>query len=151
MQQRSAIRLIALLEALKGLLALGAASGLLFLLHKDVADFALKLVQHAHLNPAAHFPSIFIDAASHLQDSRLLMIAGGAALYSLLRLSEAYGLYQEKAWAEWLAAISGAIYVPFELYGLIGAPNLLHLILLVVNLGIVCFMLHALKSRERAH
>jgi len=148
-KQRKAIRAVALLESLKGILAIAAASGFVFLLHKDVADFALRLVRHAHLNPASHYPSIFIDAAAHLQNSRLLMIAVGAATYSLLRLIEAYGLYRERAWAEWLAAISGAIYVPFELLGLIHTPNLLHAALLLVNLAVVWLMVRALKERRQ--
>ena len=149
MKGRSAIRAVAYLEAFKGLLAVAAASGLLLLLHKDIADFALRLVRHAHLNPAAHYPSIFIHAAENLQDSRLLMIAGGSAAYSLLRFAEAYGLFHEKAWAEWLAAVSGAIYVPFEVLGLIHTPNSLHAVLLAVNLGIVWLMLRELKGRRR--
>lgn len=151
MKGRSAIRAIALLEALKGLLAVAAASGLLLLLHKDIADFALRLVRHAHLNPAAHYPSIFIHAADNLQDSRLLLIAGGAAAYSLLRFAEAYGLFHEKAWAEWLAAVSGAIYVPFELLGLIHTPNPLHAVLLAINFGIVWLMIRELKGRRQLH
>ena len=148
--QRKAVRAVALLEAAKGLLAIAAASGLLFLLHRDVAAFALRLVHHAHLNPAAHYPSIFINAAANLHDSRLLMLAFGAGAYSLLRLIEAYGLYYERAWAEVLAAASGAFYVPFEALGLFHKPDLLHFALLTLNLAIVAFMLYLLWQRRRA-
>lgn len=139
----------AVFEALKGLLALAAASGLVFLLHKDVADFALRVVQHAHLNPASHYPGIFIAAASHVGDSRLLLLALGAAAYSVLHLVEAYGLFHEKTWAEILAAASGALYVPFEILGLIRKPDLLHLALLAINLAIVALMLYALRQGRR--
>jgi uncharacterized membrane protein (DUF2068 family) len=149
-KQHQAIRVVAFFEALKGLLAFAAASGLLFLLHKDVADFALRLVHHAHLNPAAHYPSIFIAAAANVHDSRLLMMAGGAVVYSLLRLIEAYGLFYEKAWAEVLAATSGAIYVPFEVLGLLHKPDWLHLVLLVINIAVVILMLGALRERRKA-
>ncbi|HWT54023.1 MAG TPA: DUF2127 domain-containing protein [Rhodocyclaceae bacterium] len=149
-KQRRAVRLVALLEAFKGLLAIAAASGLLFLLHEDLAKFALRLVQHAHLNPAAHYPSIFINAATHLQDSRLLLLAFGAAAYSALRLIEAYGLFYEKAWAEVLAAASGAIYVPFELLGLHHKPDLLRAGLLLLNIVVVVFMLRLLWQRRSA-
>lgn len=151
MQTRSkqAIRAVALLEALKGILALAAASGLIFLLHKDVAEFAMRLVQHAHLNPAAHYPSIFLDAASHLQDKRLMMLALGAAAYSLLRLIEAYGLFHERTWAEVLAAASGSFYIPFEIVGLLHKPDALHASLLLLNAVIVIFMLYLLWQRRR--
>lgn len=148
-KQRKAIRVVALLEALKGILAVAAASGLLLLLHKDVAEFSLRLVRHAHLNPAAHYPSIFIEAASHLQDTRLQMLALGAAAYSILRLVEAYGLFYERTWAEVLAAASGAIYVPFEVLGLLHKPDWLHLVLLTTNIAIVILMLAALRERRK--
>ncbi|HWU83879.1 MAG TPA: DUF2127 domain-containing protein [Rhodocyclaceae bacterium] len=148
-QQHRAILAVACLEAFKGVLAIAAASGLLALIHKDIADFALRLVEQAHLNPAARYPSIFIDAAAHLQDSRLRLLALGAAAYSVLRLVEAYGLFHEKAWAEVLAAASGAIYIPFELRGLIDDPGPLHAALLLLNLAIVALMLVALRRRRK--
>lgn len=146
--QHKAILAVAYLEAFKGLLALAAASGLLLLLHRDAAQLAWHLVEQAHLNPAAKYPSIFIDAATHLQDARLRMLALGAAAYSLLRLVEAYGLRYEKAWAEMLAAASGAIYIPFEAIALFRDPGFLHAMLLLINLGVVALMLSALRRRR---
>ncbi|RYY72055.1 MAG: DUF2127 domain-containing protein, partial [Comamonadaceae bacterium] len=72
----------------------------------------------------------------------------GAAGYSLLRFVEAYGLYRERVWAEMLAAVSGAIYVPFEVMALWRAPTWLHGALLALNLGVVAIMLGALRRRR---
>lgn len=150
MTQTKAIRAIALFEALKGAIVLLAASGFLALLHRDVHAFAEKLVQHAHLNPASHYPQIFLDAAAHLQDTRLILLACGAAIYSLIRFAEAYGLYREKAWAEVLAAGSGAIYVPFEIMELLRQTTWHGAVLLVLNILVVALMIHALARRRRA-
>lgn len=148
MQQRQTLRLIALFEAFKGVIVLLVAAGALSLLHKDLRSIAISLVEHAHLNPASHYPQIFIDAASHTQNARLLWLAVGAAVYSLIRLAEAWGLYFERAWAEVLAAGSGAIYVPFEVLELVRRPTLLGAALLLINLGIVAVMLRALQLRR---
>ena len=43
-----------------------------------------------------------------------------ALTYSAIRFTEAYGLWRERRWAEWLSAVSGAIYLPFEIYELAG-------------------------------
>lgn len=145
-----AIRSVALLEALKGALVLLAASGLLSLLHKDVHAAAARLIEHMHLNPAARYPRIFLDASAHVHDGRLLLLAAGAATYALLRLVEAYGLYGEKAWAEVLAAVSGGIYVPFEVAALVRRPTWHGGLLLLVNLGVVALMVAALLQRRRA-
>jgi uncharacterized membrane protein (DUF2068 family) len=146
--ERKAIRLVAYFEAFKGLLVIAAATGLLALVHKDLQDLAARLVEHTHLNPASRYPRIFIDAAARLQDSRLVLLALGAAAYSLLRLIEAYGLYREKAWAEVLAAASGAIYMPIELYEWFHHPTWLRAAIFTLNAAVVAIMLHALLQRR---
>jgi ABC-type amino acid transport substrate-binding protein len=62
--------------------------------------------------------------------------------YSAMRFVEAYGLWKRRVWAEWFALISGALYVPFEAYELVRRPTLIHLAVLVINLGIVFYMLY---------
>lgn len=145
----AAIRAVALFEAFKGALVLAAASGLLSLVHRDVHAAAAALIAHLHLNPAAHYPTIFLDAAANVHDSRLLMLAAGAATYALVRFVEAYGLFGEKAWAEVLAAVSGGIYVPFEIAGLVARPTWHGALLLAVNLAVVALMVVALWRRRQ--
>ena len=72
----------------------------------------------------------------------LKALAVGAAAYSIIRLVEAYGLWNERIWAEWFALISGALYVPFESYELVRRPTMVHLTVLLINLGIVFYMLY---------
>jgi uncharacterized membrane protein (DUF2068 family) len=144
-----AVRFVAYLETLKGVLVLVAASGLLSLVHKDVAAVAAALIAHAHLNPASHYPQIFLDAAAHTGDARLRLLAAGATLYAVLRLAEGYGLYFERTWAEVLAAGSGAVYVPFEMLGLLRQPTWHGAALLLLNLAVVALMLRALRRRRR--
>ncbi len=119
-------------------------------MHRDVHDIAATLIEHMHLNPASKYPRIFLDAASHVQDGRLLWIAIGAATYATVRLVEAYGLFRERKWAEVLAAASGAIYVPFELVELIRHPTLDVLAILMLNIVVVGIMLRALFLRRGA-
>src|SRR5664280_1613031 len=86
--QSAAIRTVALFEAIKGTVVLMAASGLLTLIHKDVRVVATKFIEHMHLNPASRYPQIFLDAASNLHDTRLLLLALGAGAYAFLRFLE---------------------------------------------------------------
>ena len=144
------VRLVALFEGFKGVIVLAAGSGLLFLLHKDVHAIAIQFVEHTHLNPAAKYPQIFIDAANSLHDSRLVLLSLGAAAYSAVRLIEAYGLFHGRAWAEVLAACSGAIYLPFELFELVRQATTLRAALLLANAAVVAIMVRALLQRRRA-
>lgn len=144
MQLSSALRTVALLEALKGGLVLLVGFGLLSLIHHDVQRFAERLLAHVHLNPAARYPRIFIDLASQLTDTRLLLVAAGAAAYALVRFIEAYGLWHARRWAEWFAALSGGIYVPFEIFELHERVTWLSGGALILNSAIVAFMLSCL-------
>ncbi|MCE1239223.1 MAG: DUF2127 domain-containing protein [Azonexaceae bacterium] len=146
---RRSIRSVAAFEAAKGILVLLAASGLLLLVHRDLHALAAALIEHAHLNPAAKYPGIFLDAVDHFQDLRLRWLAAGAAAYSTLRFVEAWGLWHDRRWAEILAAASGTIYLPFELANLMRGFSWLSLGALLVNLAIVVLMLLALRQRRR--
>ncbi len=144
------IRAVALFEAAKGALILLAGFGALSLVHHDTQRFAEQLVGHLHLNPAKHYPHIFIDTAAHLTAARLWVLATLAAAYALVRFVEAYGLWRGRRWAEWFAAISGGIYIPFELYELFQGVTWLSLGALVVNVFIVGLMVNALIRTHRA-
>lgn len=138
----SAVRAIAVLEATKGALVVVAGMGLLALVHHEVQQLAERLVAHAHLNPAARYPRIFIDLAGQLTDGRLLLLAAGALFYAGARFVEAYGLWRERRWAEWFAAVSGGIYIPFELFELYERVTWLGLVALVLNATIVGVMVY---------
>ena len=148
MPSSSAIRVVAVIEALKGCIVLIAGLGLLSLVHRDLHQLAAQLIAHAHLNPAAKYPSIFLEAASNLNDTRLLLLALGAVAYSALRILESYGLLLDRTWAEVLAAGSGAIYVPIELYEVVQSPSWLSFGSLLLNLLIVVIMVRALQRRR---
>ncbi len=112
------LRLVALFEACKGILVFATACAAFELIHSNVEAAAEELVRHFHLNPASQYPRIFLDAISHLDDTRLVMYGLGALAYSSARFAEAYGLWHGKRWA-WLFGMAGAgIYVPVELFEL---------------------------------
>ncbi len=144
------IRVVAVFEALKGALVLSAGLGLLSLVHHDLQATAERLVRHSHLNPAHHYPRIFLEAASHTSDSRLRALAALAFLYAAFRLIEAYGLWQTRVWAEWLAIIAGSVYLPLEVYEIFKRATLMRAIVLLINLFIVAYLARVrLLSRYR--
>jgi uncharacterized membrane protein (DUF2068 family) len=149
MSSRS-VRLVAAFEAFKGLLALAAGAGVLSLLHRDAANIAEHLAHHLHLNPAKHYQGIFLDALSHLNDARLLLIAVGAAVYATVRLVLAWGLWSGRSWAAWLAAIGAGIYVPFEVYDLARHVTPLNVATFLGNVLVVVFMVNAVIVERRS-
>lgn len=147
--RRAAVKAVACFEAFKGVVVLAAGSGLLLLIHRDVHAVAATLVEHLHLDPASRYPRIFLDAAAGVHGTGLVWLALGAGAYALLRFVEAWGLFGEKAWAEMLAAASGALYVPFELTELVRRPTWHGGWLLAVNLLVVGLMVAALRRRRQ--
>lgn len=142
------LRVVALFEALKGTLTLVAGFGLLSLVHRDLEDLAERLVRHSHLNPASHYPRIFIEAAARTDDARLRTLAAMAFAYTVVRFVEAYGLWHARAWAEWFAIISGGLYLPVEAYELITHPTLIRAGVLFFNTLIVAYMLYIRLSSK---
>jgi len=143
------LRTIALLEAAKGAIVLVIGFGLLSFLGQDAEEFAEHLVNRLHLNPAHHYPQIFIHAMTDVTDSKLWALAGLAVLYSAIRFAEAYGLWQQRRWAEWLAALSGAVYVPVEIYEIAHRASWLKVGALIINLAIVAYMVWLLTENRR--
>lgn len=134
------LRSIATLEGAKGLLVLLVGFELLVHIHKNLHIVAVELVKNLHLNPAGHYPRIFLDLADRITNGELWLLAGGALLYALLRMSEAYGLWRQQHWAQWFGVISSGIYLPVELYEAIAAFSWGKGIILAVNLAVVGFL-----------
>jgi uncharacterized membrane protein (DUF2068 family) len=148
--QAEGIRSIAVFEAFKGLVVLAAGFGLLHFVHRDLQTAAEELVRHSHLNPAHHYPRIFIEAAGRTSDSRLRFLAALAFLYASVRFVEAWGLWRLKGWAEWFAIISGSIYVPIEIFELIKHATPLRVVVLAVNLFIVLYLIYVRCTAKKA-
>ena len=143
------LRWIAALEGLKGVLVLAVGFALLGYIHSDLESFCEDIVRNLHLNPARGLPRIFIETAGRVPDSQMDLLVAGAALYAVVRFVEAFGLWHERAWAEWFALVSCGVYLPVELYELSRGISALKVVLLLLNCLVVAYLWHALR-RERS-
>ncbi|HTM36271.1 MAG TPA: DUF2127 domain-containing protein [Terriglobales bacterium] len=134
-----ALRSVAMFEFAKGVLAIGALVALHWLVPGDVAGAFLKLL---HISPDRHFARFLLNMAERLSNIRFWHLAVGVLCYSGLRFAEAVGLWKARAWAEWVALVSGAIYLPLEARVTWRHPSALHAAVLVINLAIVAFMFY---------
>ena len=135
-----ALRSVAVLEFLKGLLVLAAAFSVLFWVDPgDLADWFLGFL---HISPDRHVAQLLLHMADSLSNAKLWVVLVVACSYSGLRFAESIGLWRARPWAEWIALISGAIYIPFEVRLLVHRLTLFHIGVLLVNLAIVAFMFY---------
>jgi uncharacterized membrane protein (DUF2068 family) len=79
-----------------------------------------------------------------------VLLAVAACLYATLRFIEAYGLWRARAWAQWLAIVSGSVYLPFEIYELASRPDFLRGVVLTFNVAIVAYLL-CLRRIKKKH
>jgi uncharacterized membrane protein (DUF2068 family) len=135
------LHVVALFEGLKGLLVLMAGFGLLSFLHKDINESAMHLVEYFHFNPTSHYPRIFLDLAEHITDAKLWHMAIAAAIYSIVRMIEAIGLWLGKTWAEWFAVLTGSLYIPVEIFEVTRQVTWPRVTVLIINVVVVFYLL----------
>lgn len=143
------LRVVAVFEGAKGGLVLVTGFGLLAFIHRDLHSAAEELVRHLHLNPARHYPRIFLDAASRVTDTQLWLLAFSAFLYAVIRFIEAFGLWRRKLWAAWFGVLSGGVYLPVELFEVAHRPSWAKLTVLTVNLAVVAYLIYELTTHRR--
>jgi len=143
------LRVVAVFEGAKGGLILITGFGLLAFIHRDLHNAAEVLVRHLHLNPARHYPRIFLDAAARVTDTQLWLLALSAFLYAVVRFIEAFGLWHRKRWAAWFGVLSGGVYLPVELFELAYRLSWVKLGILSVNLAIVAYLVYELTTHGR--
>jgi uncharacterized membrane protein (DUF2068 family) len=147
------LRGIALFEAIKGVGSLIVAAWLLSLLHKDLETVATHLlyVLHRvlHLSPDGHIARYILRGASRVTHGNLIVFAALAFVYTGIRFTEATGLWLEKEWAEWFALVSGAMYMPYEVYEMARHPSLVKFSILTINALIVWYMVWLLLAAHK--
>lgn len=146
---KNGLKAIAIIEAFKGLLSLLVGFGLHALAGQNLEQVAENLVRHTHLNPASHFPNIFIHAASSISSTNIQLIVLGAFAYAIVRFVEAYGLWKGFVWTEWFALVTGAIYLPFEVYEIVFHPHVLSVGVFLLNLIVVGYMANVLHTKRK--
>ncbi|CAM3479660.1 DUF2127 domain-containing protein [Paracidovorax anthurii] len=145
-----ALRAIAGFEALKGALALAAGMGLLGLAHHDLHRVAVALIGHVGLDPGAHYPSLLLSRIDLWAQADLRPLLAAVSAYAAVRFLEAYGLWTARAWGEWLGALSGALYIPFELRHWLHHPTLAATAVIALNAVVVGYLGWRLWARREA-
>src|SRR5580700_11459102 len=148
--QRRLLRLVASIEFAKGIFVLLIGISAMLLVHKDAWVIAESLLALFHISTDRHAAQLFLNFADDITDARLWAAVWLALVYSTLRFAEAYGLWKQRTWAEWVAFGSGTLLLPLEIRGLMRGINLFRSALFLGNLAIVVYMLFLLRAgRQR--
>lgn len=146
--QRRLLRAVALFELVKGISVALMGFCALILVHKDLWLLAESLLALLHINTDRRSAQLFLDFADSVTDARLWAAARIAFAYSVLRFTEAYGLWKGRTWAEWLALVAGGLLLPFEVRELFRGLTLWRCGLLIGNVAVVLYMLHIIIANR---
>jgi uncharacterized membrane protein (DUF2068 family) len=141
------LHVIAIIELVKSVLALLAASGLEILGPAPIRNFIHRLIELLQFD--AHHSALAMFARKVNPES-VHLAAAVVGAYGILHLIEAWGLWRAKAWASWLGFIAATVYLPFEFYALIRNLGWIALSVVVVNLIIVWVLARDVWRRHAA-
>lgn len=143
------LRAVAGLEFSKGVFVAMMGICAIALVHRDTWLLAEHLLTLLHISTDRRPAQIFLDFADTITDARLWAAASIAFCYALLRFTEAYGLWKERTWAEWVAFVSGTLLLPLEVRELFRGVTFWRCALLIGNLVIILYMLYVILENRR--
>jgi len=148
-RQRRVLRAVASFEFVKGVFVVLMGFCALALVHKDVWLIAESLLALFHISTDRRSAQVFLDFADNVTDARLWAAARIAFAYAALRFTEAYGLWKERTWAEWVAFVSGTLLLPLEVREILRGVTVLRCSLFVGNVAVVVYMLYVILGNRR--
>jgi uncharacterized membrane protein (DUF2068 family) len=144
------LRLLSLERGLRGLVLLLAAAGIARLagshvaaaewvghLEKSAEPLAQQLGYNLHASPTVAHILSFLNRSGH----SFVTLAWLLGAYGLLELVESFGLWGGWLWAEYLAAVATAVFVPLEVYELTEKPTVLKVFALLINVAAVVYLI----------
>lgn len=148
-RQRRVLRAVAGFEFFKGIFVVVMGICALALLHKDTWLIGESLLALLHISTDHRSAQMFLDFADSVTDARLWAAVRIAFAYAALRFTEAYGLWKERTWAEWVALISGTLLLPLEVRELFRGVTVIRCTFLLGNLAVVFYMLYVILANRR--
>jgi len=142
------LRSIAVFEAVKGLLAIAAACGILSLRHTDLHVVADAFLRKHGIDPEHHYTRLFIESIARVTNHHVGQIVALALVYALVRLVEGYGLWNGKHWAEWFAVISAGIYLPLEFQHFAQHASPVSASVILFNILIILYLARLLNQQR---
>jgi uncharacterized membrane protein (DUF2068 family) len=140
--------LVGLFKLSKAIFFTALGAGALHLVHRNIGDLVMRIVDALPVDPEGRLVSLLMDKAD-LIDTRHLRQAGVlSCLYAVVCVVEGTGLMLEKTWAEYFTTFLTAAALPWEIYELFAHFSGFRVGLLLVNLGVLGYLLWFLKRKR---
>ena len=148
--ERRGLYLVGLFKLSKAIFFVAVGAGALHLVHRNVGDLVMRLIDALPIDPEGRVVSMVMDKADLINAHDLRRICLGAFIYAALCLVEGTGLLLQKSWAEYFTVILTAMGLPLELWELVHRTTWFKAGALAANLVILFYLLWILKRHQRA-
>jgi uncharacterized membrane protein (DUF2068 family) len=147
---RAGLIAIGIFKLIKALVLVVVGIGVFKLVHHDIVDVLSRWVAAVHVDPDNKYFQIAISKLLLVDDRKLKELGAGTFFYAGLFLTEGLGLVFEKVWAEYFTTFITGSFLPLEVYLMTQHFTALRVLALLVNLGILCFLVaHRWRERKR--
>ncbi|HEY3973773.1 MAG TPA: DUF2127 domain-containing protein [Candidatus Sulfotelmatobacter sp.] len=139
------LQMIAVFKFFKAATLVALSLGAFRLLHRDVGQVAEHWVKTIGLDPGNRWIDMALARAASLRPEQIRKLGLGGLLYAALFLTEGTGLWLQKRWGEWLTVIITGSLVPVEIYEIYRHPSAVKVAVLVINVGIVFYLINRIR------
>ena len=140
--------LVGLFKYSKAIFFTAVGAGALNLVHKNVGDVMIHIVDALRLDGENRLVRALIDQAQLVDPHKLREAGTLSFLYAAVCVVEGTGLVLEKGWAEYFTVILTAMGLPWESYELLERFSVYKVGLLVINLAVLLYLLWVLKQKK---
>ena len=107
---------------------------------RETRDHLSSAVSQTGRDPSRDFLTTSLDRLLRLNKRSFPVLIGTAITYAVVEGAEAFGLWLEKRWAEYLTAIATAGFLPFELHELLDRVTAFRIGALIVNVVVLVYL-----------
>ncbi len=141
------LRAIAILKFFKCATLIALGVGAFQLMHKDVGQLMEHWAEALRLDPGSRLVDLAMAKASSVRPDQIKKLGLGSFLYAALFFAEGTGLWLEKRWGEWLTVIITSSLVPVEICEIHRHTSAVKVAVLVINLGIVGYLIYHIRTK----
>lgn len=116
--------------------------------HTDWGSRITDLARHLGFDPSSNGIHKLIDKVRSISSSKFEVFGAVALGYAVLEGAEAYGLWRRRRWGEYLTVVATSLLFVPELYELAHKVSVLKILALLVNIGVVGYLIRQLREPE---
>lgn len=144
------LRVVAVFKLCKATLLVIAAWGLLRLVNPAFGARADGWIEGLHSGFGQYVLHGILEKVNELSPVRLHLLSFASLVYAGLFLTEGYGLWRGRRWAEYLTVVVTSLLIPYELYEVLTRGRPVAMAVLVLNVLIVAYLLRRVGVEWRA-